>query len=147
MEGAVAVVVLAGLALFAPDGHAGSVALKSGAVSRWTSGALPVLANLTKDSSAIEKDSGPASIVPTGPRRDDAARYKVDLAAAQRLPAPPDAGLARAWRSTLAQLTTASFDLQMTSSVNAEALARAHVRFAAIEMVLLEFQQAIRPAH
>lgn len=146
IEAAVAVILLAGLASVAPASHAASVAGGSTATARWTRAALPALSNLIHDSTTIEKDSGPASAVTPDLWRADAARYGLDLATAQRLPPPPDAGLAQLWRSTLSQLTTAKRDLYSSPAADPETLARDHVHFEAVETVLLEFEQGIRPA-
>jgi hypothetical protein len=144
VEAALGMVILAGLALVAPSRPAGLVRDESAAVTRWTSTALPVLTNLSNDAATIERDSGPASIFPAP--GDDAARYDSDVATAQRLPSPPDAGLAQAWRAALTQLTAARSDPGTLLGGSPEALARTHVHFAALETVLLEFEQQIRPA-
>ena len=145
VEALVALLVLTGLALLASSGQGGSASNNADAVSRWTATALPVLSNLIDDAGAIQKDTGP-SAVPSGPLPDAAARYKMDLSAAERLPTPPDAGLAQAWRTAKAQLTTALGSLGAADPGHPETMARAHLRFAAVQTVLLDFAQAIRPA-
>jgi hypothetical protein len=146
VEAAVGIVVLAGLALVAPSRPTGLVPDESAAVTRWTTTALPVLTNLINDATAIERDSGPASVVAPGAPSTDAARYQADVATAQRLPAPPDAALAQAWRAALTQLSTTRLDRGTLTGARPEAIARIHVHFAALETVLLEFAQQIRPA-
>jgi hypothetical protein len=145
-ETAVAVTLLTGLAFIARGGTADPVPGESSTVTHWTTSALPVLTKLINDSSVIESDSVPASAVAPGAWRDDAARYRVDLAAAQRLPLPPDPGLARAWRSLLSQLTAATIYLETVPGASEDAVDRTHLRFGAVGTALLEFQQAVRPA-
>jgi hypothetical protein len=115
-------------------------------VTRWTTSALPVLSKLTGDCTAIENNSGPASASSAGARRDMAARYQVDLAATERLGAPPDSTLAQEWGSMLRQLTAAEAELETFTGADEEATAGTHLRFVAVGTVLLQFEQAIRPA-
>jgi hypothetical protein len=146
VEAALGIAILTALALVAPRGPAGSVRDKAAAVTRWTSTAMPVLTNLINDATTIERDSGPAPVVAPGAPGDDAARYDADLATAQQLPSPPDPALAQAWRAALTQLTAARLDPGALTGGSPEAMARTHVHFAALETVLLEFEQQIRPA-
>ncbi len=141
-EAAAAVTLLAGLAFVAPGGGAGRVAGESSSITHWSTEALSVMTNLVQDSTVIENDNGPRSAIAPGSRRDNAARYRVDLAAAQRLPTPPDPGLAQAWRSMLSQLTAAPVDLAAGPGASKDVMAR----FATVRTELLEFEQAIRPA-
>lgn len=145
-EAAVAVTLLTGLAFVAPRGIADRVPAESSTVTHWTTSAVPVLTRLINDCIAVESDSAPASAVAPGTQRDDAARYGFDLAAAQGLPVPPDPGLAQVWRSMLSQLAAAAMDLETVPGANQDAVARTHLRFAAVITALLELQQAIRPA-
>jgi hypothetical protein len=146
VETAAAVILLTGLAFAAPGGRSAPVPVESSTLTRWTPRALPVLAKLINDSTAIENGTDPASVLAPALPRNSAADYAVDLAAAQRLTAPPDPGLAQAWRSMLRQLAAAAPDLETIAHPDQAAMTRTHLRFAAVNTVLLEFQQAIRPA-
>jgi hypothetical protein len=142
----VAVLLLAGLAFVAPGNRPGLSPAPSSALAGWTRSALPVLAELIGDCTAIESHSGPTVAPAAGSQRDNAARYGADLAAALRLPAPPDSGLEQAWRALLGELTSAGRDLKTVRVEDQKAIARIHLRFAGVGTELLEFQQAIRPA-
>jgi hypothetical protein len=146
VEAAVAVILLAGLAFVGPGGSVGRLPAESSTIPQWTGNALPLVTKLISDCTAIENDSGPASATGATTKRGDAARYELDLAAAQRLPVPPDSELAQAWRATLGQAASATSDLATGPGANEDARARTRLRFVAVSTVLLQFQQAIRPA-
>jgi hypothetical protein len=145
VEAVVALLVLTGLALFGSSGRTLSASNNADAASRWTATALPVLTNLIDDAGAIQKDTDP-SVAFSGLLPHAVARYKMDLTAADRLPAPSNAGLAQAWQAARPQLTTALGTVAAADPANPETAARAHLRFAAVQTVLLELVQAIRPA-
>ncbi len=116
------------------------------ALTSWARAAAPAITTLIDDSHVIERDSSPVAGVPAGQFSTDSGLYQRDLRAVQQLPLPPNPALAQQWRAVLQQAATASLALGGVRVSSPTDVAQIHVRFTAMESVLVGLEQEIHPA-
>ncbi len=113
----------------------------------WAGSAVPTIINLIDDVRAVQDATAAGATHPASQLDQDAARLRVDLAAAQALPAPPSASFASHWAQALTSLTVAQHDLTAAlAQPSADALGQARSQLETGGNSLLQIAEAIQTA-